>query len=93
MSADFFCAESKKNVGRHFSGEDFVDVTRRGRLRPDATKLTDVLKAFRQGGLRRPQVVSSWVEHFIESLEEQVRRYPTNSNEYFFWEELDGLVA
>ncbi len=34
-----------------------------------------------------------WVEHFIESLEEQVRRYPTNSNEYFFWEELDGLVA
>jgi lauroyl/myristoyl acyltransferase len=34
-----------------------------------------------------------WVQHFIESLEEQVRRYPTNSNEYFFWEELEGLVA
>ncbi len=31
--------ESKKNVGRHFSGEDFGDVTRRGRLRPDATNL------------------------------------------------------
>jgi lauroyl/myristoyl acyltransferase len=34
-----------------------------------------------------------WVQHFIESLEEQVRRYPTNSNDYFFWEELDGMVA
>ena len=33
----FLAPESKKNVGRHFSGEDFVDVTRRGRLRPDAT--------------------------------------------------------
>ncbi len=37
--------------------------------------------------------LEAWVEHFIESLEEQVRRYPTNSNEYFFWEELDRLVA
>ena len=34
-----------------------------------------------------------WVQHFIESLEEQVRRYPSNSNDYFFWEELGGLVA
>jgi hypothetical protein len=34
-----------------------------------------------------------WVQHFIESLEEQVRRHPSNSNEYFFWEELGGLVA
>jgi phosphatidylinositol dimannoside acyltransferase len=34
-----------------------------------------------------------WVQQFLETLEEQVRRYPTNSNEYFFWEELNGLVA
>ncbi len=40
---------------------------------------------------RRDQ--ARWVEHFIESLEQQVRRYPSNSNDYFFWEELGGLVA
>jgi KDO2-lipid IV(A) lauroyltransferase len=34
-----------------------------------------------------------WVQHFIELLEEQVRRYPTNSNDYFFWEELGEMVA
>jgi phosphatidylinositol dimannoside acyltransferase len=34
-----------------------------------------------------------WVQHFIEILEEQVRSYPSNSNEYFFWPEPDGLVA
>ncbi len=35
----FLATENKKNVGRHFLGEDFVDVTRRGRLSPDATNL------------------------------------------------------
>ena len=34
-----------------------------------------------------------WVQHFIDVLEEHVRRYPTNSNDYFFWQEADGLVA
>ena len=34
-----------------------------------------------------------WVEQFLETLEEQVRRYPTNSNDYFFWEESGELVA
>ncbi len=33
----FLSPESGKNVGRHFLGDDFVDVTRRGRVRPDAT--------------------------------------------------------
>jgi hypothetical protein len=32
----FLAPESTKNVGRHFSSEDFVDVARRGRLRLDA---------------------------------------------------------
>ena len=30
---------------------------------------------------------------FIEILEEQVRRYPSNSNDYFFWGDDDELVA
>ncbi len=34
-----------------------------------------------------------WVRHFIELLEDQVRRYPENSNDYFFWGEPEGLVA
>jgi KDO2-lipid IV(A) lauroyltransferase len=34
-----------------------------------------------------------WVKYFIEILEDQVRRYPTNSNDYFFWHESDSLVA
>jgi phosphatidylinositol dimannoside acyltransferase len=36
---------------------------------------------------------AEWVERFIEVLEDQVRCYPTNSNDYFFWSESDGLVA
>jgi lauroyl/myristoyl acyltransferase len=27
-----------------------------------------------------------WVRHFLEILEEQVRQFPANSNDYFFWE-------
>jgi lauroyl/myristoyl acyltransferase len=34
-----------------------------------------------------------WVQHFIEILEGEVRRSPTNSNDYFFWNKADGLVA
>ena len=30
-----------------------------------------------------------WVRHFIEILEDQVRRYPSNSNDYFFWSDCD----
>ncbi len=32
-----------------------------------------------------------WVRHFLEILEDQVRRYPANSNDYFFWEESNNL--
>jgi KDO2-lipid IV(A) lauroyltransferase len=34
-----------------------------------------------------------WVQHFLDTLEEQVRLHPTNSNDYFFWNEPEGLVA
>ena len=39
MSADFFGAREQEKCRAPFSGEDFVDVTRRGRVRPDATNL------------------------------------------------------
>jgi KDO2-lipid IV(A) lauroyltransferase len=32
-------------------------------------------------------------QHFLNILEEQVRRHPTNSNDYFFWSDSDALVA
>ena len=34
-----------------------------------------------------------WVRQFMEILEDQVRQYPTNSNDYFFWSDLDNQVA
>ena len=34
---------------------------------------------------RDRQDAAYWVRHFIEILEDQVRRYPSNSNDYFFW--------
>jgi len=34
-----------------------------------------------------------WVQRFIDVLEAQVREYPTNSNDYFFWHEPESRVA
>ncbi len=34
-----------------------------------------------------------FVQEFLRSLEDQVRLHPANSNEYFFWPELDDLAA
>jgi hypothetical protein len=39
MSADVFGAHQQEKCRAPFSGEDFVDVNRRGRVRPDATNL------------------------------------------------------
>jgi hypothetical protein len=39
MSVDFFGAREQKKWQATFLDKDFVDVTRRGRLRPDATNL------------------------------------------------------
>ncbi len=36
---------------------------------------------------------AEWVQKFMAVLEEQVRSYPTNSNDYFFWSELSRMVA
>ncbi len=34
-----------------------------------------------------------WVQHFMNVLEEQIRLYPTNSNDYLFWSENEEQVA
>ena len=34
-----------------------------------------------------------WVQHFMNVLEDQIRRHPTNSNDYLFWQKADELAA
>jgi KDO2-lipid IV(A) lauroyltransferase len=34
-----------------------------------------------------------WVQHFMDQLEEQIRLYPDNSNDYLFWDETGELAA
>jgi KDO2-lipid IV(A) lauroyltransferase len=34
-----------------------------------------------------------WVQSYLQLLEDQVRKYPANSNEYFFWPESDEIAA
>ena len=39
----------------------------------------------------RPRSRSAgWVQAFLQTIEDQVERYPANSNEYFFWSEVDA---
>lgn len=45
----------------------------------------------RDGG--SPEGMSRWVRHYMEILEEQVRRYPENSNDYFFWDGIGDQAA
>ena len=61
----FLAPESKKNVGRHFRARTFFDVTRTGRVRPDATNLR---KFGRHGDAAQPWrgeklilIASSWL--------------------------------
>ena len=35
----------------------------------------------------------SWVKSTLDTLEDEVRRYPDNSNEYFFWSDSDEFTA
>lgn len=36
---------------------------------------------------------SDWVQYFMDSLEEQIRRHPDNSNDYLFWNEPEDRAA
>jgi KDO2-lipid IV(A) lauroyltransferase len=64
------------------------------RMQPDGRYHIEFLPAF-QVPKDAPEKgkTGRWVGHFIEILEDQVRRYPANSNDYFFWRECDSLVA
>jgi KDO2-lipid IV(A) lauroyltransferase len=64
------------------------------RMEPDGRYHIEFLPAF-QVPRDAPQngATGRWVRHFITILEEQVRRSPANSNDYFFWNESESLVA
>jgi len=64
------------------------------RMEPDGRYHMEFLPAF-QVPKDAPEKADTgrWVRHFLAILEDQVRRYPTNSNDYFFWSEPDSLVA
>jgi KDO2-lipid IV(A) lauroyltransferase len=40
-----------------------------------------------------PEGMSHWVRHYLAILEDQVRQYPSNSNDYFFWEGIGEQAA
>ena len=64
------------------------------RMEPDGRYHMEFRPAFHvpKGAPEHGQA-AHWVRHFLEILEDQVRKYPTNSNDYFFWSELDTQVA
>jgi KDO2-lipid IV(A) lauroyltransferase len=37
--------------------------------------------------------IHPWVQTYLRTLEDEVRRHPENSNEYFFWSESDEFIA
>jgi lauroyl/myristoyl acyltransferase len=64
------------------------------RMKPDGTYEIEFCAPFHvpEDAPRTGQTVF-WVQSFLEMLEEQVRLYPENSNEYFFWSETDEAAA
>jgi KDO2-lipid IV(A) lauroyltransferase len=57
------------------------------RMEPDGRYHVEFLPAF-QVPKDAPQKgeTGRWVRHFLKILEDQVRHYPANSNDYFFWD-------
>ncbi len=45
------------------------------------------------GDAPRSGQILPWVQSYLEMLEDEVRKHPDNSNEYFFWSESDGFHA
>jgi phosphatidylinositol dimannoside acyltransferase len=64
------------------------------RMRPDGRYQMEFRPAFYvPNAAAEKGKAAGWVQKFIEILEDQVRLHPTNSNDYFFWSESNGLVA
>ncbi|MHC5539487.1 hypothetical protein ACYOEI_14815, partial [Singulisphaera rosea] len=57
------------------------------RMNEDGTFQLDFLDAFHvPPDARREGRATEWVERALKELEDQVRRHPEQSNDYFFWQ-------
>jgi KDO2-lipid IV(A) lauroyltransferase len=64
------------------------------RMRPDGRYHMEFRPAFFvPKDAAEPGKTARWVQTFIDVLEDQVRLYPTNSSDYFFWSDSNSLVA
>lgn len=61
---------------------------------PDGTSHVDFRPPLRipQDAPRNGQVLP-WVQSYLQTLEDEVRRHPDNSNEYFFWPDSGEFAA
>jgi KDO2-lipid IV(A) lauroyltransferase len=61
---------------------------------PDGTYQLEFLEPFHVPKEdQQPQRAGPWVERYLQELENRVRRYPSNSNDYFFWDEMGEAAA
>jgi KDO2-lipid IV(A) lauroyltransferase len=60
----------------------------------DGTYRIDFREPYRvpEDAPRRGQLLP-WVQSYLRALEDEVRRHPDNSNDYFFWSESDEFTA
>jgi KDO2-lipid IV(A) lauroyltransferase len=64
------------------------------RMEPDGRYHIEFRPAFRvPNDASETGKAPEWVRHFIDILEDQVRRCPSNSNDYFFWIAADEKAA
>jgi lauroyl/myristoyl acyltransferase len=64
------------------------------RIGPDRRYHIDFHPSFQvPGNAQQKGQTGYWVQHFMNSLEEQIRLHPTNSNDYLFWRESEELAA
>lgn len=58
-----------------------------GRVEADGTHVVEFLDPIEVGPeARRPEGAGAYVQLALDAVEERVRRHPSHSNDYFFWE-------
>jgi phosphatidylinositol dimannoside acyltransferase len=62
--------------------------------KPDGTYSLEFIESFTVPKEDQyPRLAGPWVRSYLNALEDRVRRYPGNSNDYFFWDEMGETAA
>jgi KDO2-lipid IV(A) lauroyltransferase len=62
-------------------------------IRPDGSYLLEFLEPYTiPRDAEHPDQAGPWVQRYLDLVEERVRLYPSNSNDYFFWEEPEAAA-